>query len=54
MLFEFKHLKATANICAVYGEEPIGDLTAYKEFSYFKKQFWLSNTPYSGRLADFD
>ena len=58
-LFEFdreaKAAEATQNICAVYGDNTIGESTARKQFSRFKEdRFNISDTPRSGRASGFD
>lgn len=59
LLFEFnrgaKAAEATRNICAVYGDNAIGESTARKWFSRFKEgHFDTSDTPRSGRPSGFD
>ena len=54
ILFEFnrraKETEATRNICTVYGDNSIGESTARKWFSRFKKdRFDISDTQSSGR-----
>ena len=58
LLFEFnrgtKAAEAARNICAVYGENAIGESTARKWFSRFKEdRFDISDTPRSERLSGF-
>ena len=55
LLFEFNRGARAAeevrNICAVYGDNSIGESTARKWFSRFKEDsFDFSGTPRSGRL----
>ena len=59
LLFEFnrraKALEAARNICAVYGDNAIGESTARKWFYLFKKyRFDISDSQRSGRLSGFD
>ena len=59
LLFEFnrgsKAAEAASNICAVYGDNAIGERTARKWFSRFKEDhFDTSDIPRSGRLSGFD
>ncbi|XP_021571064.1 uncharacterized protein LOC110596169 isoform X2 [Carlito syrichta] len=59
LLFEFnrgvKAAEAARNICAVYGENAIGESTARKWFCRFKEgHFDLSDSPRSGRPSGFD
>ena len=59
LLFEInrgaKAAEAARNICAVYGENAIGESTARKWFSRFKEnRFNISDTPRSGRSSGFD
>ena len=59
LLFEFsrgaKAVETARNICAVYGDNAIGESTARKWFSRFKEdRFYISDTPRSGRLLGFD
>ena len=54
LLFELnrgaKAAEAARNICAVYGDNAIGESTARKLFSRFKEdRFDISDTPHSGR-----
>ena len=56
LLFEFnreaKAAEAARNICAVYGNNAIGESTARKWFSRFKDdRFDVSDTPRSGRFS---
>ena len=58
LLFEFnqraKAAEATGNICAVYGDNGIGESTAIKWFSRFKEDhFDISDTPRSGTPSGF-
>ena len=58
LLFEFnigaKAEKSARNICAVYGDNAIGESTARKWFSRFKEDhFDNSDTPCSGRPSGF-
>ena len=59
LLFEFnrgaKAAEATRNICAVYGDNAIGESTERKWFSRFKEDHLdISDIPRSGRLSGFD
>ena len=59
LLFEFsrgaKSVEAAINICAVYGNNAIGESTGRKWFSRFKEDvFDFSETPRSGRPSGFD
>ena len=59
LFFEFnrdaKAAEAARNICAVYGDNAIGESTARKWFSRFKEdRFDNSNIPCSGRPSGFD
>ena len=59
LLFEFnrgvKAAEATRNICAVYGENVIGESTARKWLCRFKEgHFDLSDSPRSGRPSGLD
>ena len=59
LLFEFnrgaKAAEAARNICAVYGDNAIGESTARKWFSRFKEDsFDISSIPRSGRPSRFD
>ena len=59
VLFEFnrgaKAAEAARNICAVYGDNAIGEITAGKWFSRIKEnRFVISDTPRSGRPSGFD
>ena len=59
LLFEFsrgvKAMEAARNICAMYGDNAIGESMARKWFSHFKEDcFGISDTPRSGRLSEFD
>ena len=59
LLFEFnrgtKAAEAARNMCAVYGDNVIGESTARKSFSRFKEnRFDISDTPRSGRPSGFD
>ena len=48
-------MEAARNICAVYGDNVIGESTAIKWFSHFKEdRFDISDTPRSGRPSGFD
>ena len=48
-------MEAATNICTMYGENAIGESTARKYFSQFKKDsFDISNAPCSGRSSRFD
>ena len=50
-----KAAEADRNICAVYGDNAIGEITERKWFSSFKKnRFDISDTPRSGRPSGFD
>ena len=50
-----KAAEVARNICAVYGDNAIGESTASKWFSHFKENhFDISNTPHSGRPSGFD
>ena len=58
-LFEFsrgaKAVEVSRNICAVYGDNAIGDSMARKWFSHIKEEcFDISDTPHSGRPSGFD
>ena len=58
-LFEFnrgaKAADATRNICAMYGDNAIGESTERKWFARFKKyHFDISDTSHSGRPSGFD
>ena len=47
--------EAARNICAVYGDNAIGERVARKWFSRFKEdRFDISGTPCSGRPSGFD
>ena len=47
-------MEVARNICAVYGENAIGESTARKYFSYFEEdRFYVSDTPRSGRPSGF-
>ena len=56
LLFELirgaKVAEAARNICAVYGDNGIGESTARKWFSRFKEDRF-GDTPHSGRLSRF-
>ena len=59
ILFEFnrraKAAEAARNICAVNGDNAIGERTARKWVSRFKEdRFNISDTPRSGRSSGFD
>ena len=59
LLFEFnrgaKIAEAARNICAVYGDNAVGESTARKWFSRFKEdRFDISDTPRSARPSGFD
>ena len=56
LLFEFNRgAEAARNICAVYGDDAIGESTARKWFSRFKEdRFDIRHTPHSRRLLEFD
>ena len=59
LLFEFnrgaKVGEAARNICAVYGDNAIGEITGRKWFSRFKEgRFDISDTPRSGRTSGFN
>ena len=59
LLFEFntgsKVTEAARNICAVYGDNSIGESTARKLFYRFKDdRFDISDTPRSGRPLGFN
>ena len=59
LLFEFNRgataAEAARTICAVNGDNAIGESTARKWFSHFKENlFDISDTPSSGRLSGFD
>ena len=59
LLFEFnrsaKAAEVAKNICAVYGDNTIGESTARKWFSRFKEgRFDISGTLQSGRLSGFE
>ena len=59
LLFEFnkgtKAVEAARNICAMYGDNAIGENTARKRFSHFKEDhFDISDTPRSGKPSGFD
>ena len=59
LLFEFnreaKAAEAATNICAVYRDNAVGESTAIKLFSRFKKDcFEISGSPRSGRPSWFD
>ena len=59
LLFEFnrgaKAAEVARNICAMYGDNDIGESTARKWFSRFKEdRFDISDTPRSGRRSEFD
>ena len=59
LLFEFnrgaKAAGASREICAVYGDNAIGESTARKWFSCFKEdRFDISDTTRSGRPSGFD
>ena len=59
LLFEFnrgaKAAEAARNICAVYGDNAIGESTARKWFSHFEEDHSdISDTPRSGRPSGFD
>ena len=50
-----KSAEITKNICAVYGDNAIGESTARKWFSRFKEDhFDISGTRRSGRPPGFD
>ena len=50
-----KAAEAAGNICAVYGDNAIGEKTARKWFSHFEEdRSDISNTPRSGRPSEFD
>ena len=58
LLFEFnrgaKSAEAARNICAVFGDDVIGERTARKWFSLFKEdRFDISGIPRSGRSSGF-
>ena len=58
LLFEFnrgtKAAEAARNICAVYGDNAVGESMAIKRFSRFKKdRFNISDIPRAGRLSGF-
>ena len=47
--------EAARNICAMYGDNAIGESTARKWFSPFKKdRFNITDTPRLGRPSGFD
>ena len=59
LLFEFnrgvKIVEAARNICALYGDNAIGESLARKWFSHFKEdRFDMNVTPHSGRPLEFD
>ena len=59
LLFEFnteaKATETARNICAVYGDNTIGESTAIKWFYHFKEdRFDISDTLRSGRSSGFD
>ena len=59
LLFKFntgaKAEEAARNICAVYGDNAIGESTARKWFSRFKEdRFDINDTPRSGRPSGFN
>ena len=56
LLFEFNRgAKVARNICAMYGDNAIGESKARKWFSRFKEDhFDISDTPRSGRPSGFD
>ena len=59
ILFEFKRwakaAEAARNICALCGDNAIGESTVKKWFSFFKDdRFDISDTPRSGRTSGFD
>ena len=59
LLFEFnkgaKAAEAVRNICAMYGDNAIGETTERKWFSRFKKdRFDISDIPRSGRSSGFE
>ena len=59
IFFEFnrgaKAAEAARNICAVYGDNDIGESTVRKWFSHFKQdRFDISDTPHSGRSSGFE
>ena len=59
LLFEFnrerKAAEAARNVCAVYGDNSIGESMARKWVSRFKEdRFDISDTPRSGRPLGFD
>ena len=59
LLFEFnrgvKAAQAARNICAVYGDNDIGESMARKWFSHFKEDcFDIRDTPCSGRPSELD
>ena len=50
-----KAAEAVRNICAVYGDNAIGESTARKWFSRFKEdRFDINDTARSGRPSGFD
>ena len=50
-----KAAEAARNICAVYGDNVIGERAAKKWFSLFKEDhFEINDTPRSGRPSEFD
>ena len=50
-----KAAEAVRNICAMYGDNAIGESTTKKWFSRFKEdRFDISDTPYSERPLGFD
>ena len=59
LLFHFdrgaKPVEAARNICAMYGDNAIGESIIRKWFSRFKEyRFDISDTPHSGRPLGFD
>ena len=59
LLFDFstgaKAAEVARNVCAVYGDNVIGESTARKRFFRFKEdRFDISDTPRSGRSSGFD
>ena len=50
-----KAAETARNICAMYGNNAIGENTARKWFSRFKEDnFYISDTPRSGRPSECD
>ena len=58
LLFEFnrgtKSAEAVRNICAVYGDNYIGESTTRILFRFKEDRFDISDTPRSGRPSGFD